>query len=92
MLDNFSPHLTTKKDNRVGDWLRPTMWSSRTPRPTAPGSTRAQFTPLRYFTLDGAGHRGHQEQGSMIRRYIIWRNRHADDTRLRQVVARANVA
>jgi hypothetical protein len=28
----------------------------------------------------------------MIRRYIIWRNRHADDTRLRQVVARANVA
>jgi hypothetical protein len=28
----------------------------------------------------------------MIRRYIIWRNRHAGDTRLRQVVARANVA
>lgn len=20
MLDNFSPHLTTKKDTRVGDW------------------------------------------------------------------------
>jgi len=33
-----------------------------------------------------------QEQGSMIRRYIIWRNRHADDTGLRQVVARANMA
>jgi len=30
-------------------------------------------------------------EGSMIR-YIMWRNRHADDTRLRQVVARANVA
>jgi len=28
----------------------------------------------------------------MIRRYIIWRNRHADDTRLRRIVARANVA
>ncbi|MFE7621807.1 transposase, partial [Streptomyces sp. NPDC057496] len=27
-----------------------------------------------------------------IRRYIIWRNRHASDRRLRAVVARANVA
>ncbi|WP_245789807.1 hypothetical protein [Streptosporangium canum] len=27
-----------------------------------------------------------------IRRYIIWRNRHADDRRLRAVVGRANVA
>jgi hypothetical protein len=52
----------------------------------------AQFTALRYFALDGADHRSHKEQGSMIRRYIIWRNRHADDIRLRQVVARANVA
>ncbi|MFF1838397.1 transposase, partial [Streptomyces sp. NPDC058231] len=32
------------------------------------------------------------EQGSMIRRYIIWRNRHADDRHLRAVVDRANVA
>ena len=28
----------------------------------------------------------------MIRRYIIWRNNHAYDQRLRQVIARANVA
>jgi len=28
----------------------------------------------------------------MICRYIIWRNNHAADKRLRQVVARANVA
>lgn len=28
----------------------------------------------------------------MIRRYIIWRNKHAADTRLREVVNRANVA
>ncbi|MEU2280348.1 transposase, partial [Streptomyces sp. NPDC013178] len=27
-----------------------------------------------------------------IRRYIIWRNKHAADDRLRQVVNRANVA
>jgi hypothetical protein len=52
----------------------------------------AQFTALRYFALDGTDHASHKEQASMIRRYIIWRNRHADDTRLRQIVARANVA
>ncbi|MFF3934198.1 transposase, partial [Streptomyces hirsutus] len=34
----------------------------------------------------------HKEQGSMIRRYIIWRNRHADDRRLRAIVDRAKVA
>jgi len=28
----------------------------------------------------------------MIRRYIIWRNKYADDERLGQIVARANVA
>jgi hypothetical protein len=28
----------------------------------------------------------------MIRRYIIWRNRHAHDEKLRELVKRANVA
>ncbi|TSB19694.1 hypothetical protein FNJ62_22055 [Streptomyces benahoarensis] len=28
---------------------------------------------------------GHKEQGSMIRRYILWRNHHAGDRRLRAV-------
>ena len=45
-----------------------------------------------HFALDGTDHASHEEQGSMIRRYIIWRNNHAYDERLRQVVARANVA
>ena len=44
------------------------------------------------FALDGTDHTTHEEQGSMIRRYIIWRNNHAYDQRLRRVVARANVA
>jgi len=52
----------------------------------------AQFTALRYSALDGADHASYKEQGSMIRRYVIWRNRHADDTRLRRVVAHADVA
>jgi transposase len=52
----------------------------------------AQFTALRYFTLDGTDHASHKEQASMIRRYIICRNNHAYDERLRRVVDRANVA
>ncbi|MFD4988698.1 IS630 family transposase [Streptomyces sp. NPDC058374] len=94
VCDNFSPHLTTKKCQRVGTWAAannveiaytPTnsSWLNR---------IEAQFTALRYFTLDGTDHASHKEQGSMIRRYIIWRNRHADDQHLRAVVTRANVA
>jgi hypothetical protein len=44
----------------------------------------AQFTALRYFALDGTDHASHKEQGSMIRRYLIWRNKHAADERLRK--------
>ncbi|MEU1032201.1 IS630 family transposase [Streptomyces mirabilis] len=94
VVDNFSPHLTTRRDTRVGEWAQvnnveiaytPTnsSWLNR---------IEAQFTTLRYFTLDGTDHASHKEQGSMIRRHIIWRNRHADDQRLRAIVNRANVA
>jgi len=48
----------------------------------------AQFTALRYFALDGADHANHKEQASMIRRYIIWRNNHAYDERLRRIIDR----
>jgi hypothetical protein len=37
-------------------------------------------------------HSIHQEQGSMIRWYIIWRNTHAHDEGLRHIIDRANVA
>lgn len=52
----------------------------------------AQFTALRYFALNGTDHADHKEQGSMIRRYILWRNRHTDNRLLHAVVDRANVA
>lgn len=52
----------------------------------------AQFTALRYSALDGTDHAGHKEQGSLFRRYIIWRSEHAADERLREVVAGAIVA
>jgi hypothetical protein len=92
--DNFSPRLTTRKDQRAGAWAAadnveiactPTncSWLNR---------IEAQFTALRYFALNGTGHATHKEQRSMIRRYIIWRNNHACDQRLRRIVDRANIA
>ena len=89
MLDNFSPHLSTKTDRRVGDWAAANnvelayvpfygSWLNR---------IEAQFTALRYFALDGTDHPSHTEQASMIRRYIAWRNRHAaTHPRLREVI------
>ncbi|WP_225994029.1 transposase [Actinomadura rudentiformis] len=93
VCDNCSPHLTTRRCRRVAGRAEtnnveiaytPTnfSWLNR---------IEAQFTALRYVALDGTDHRSHKEQASMIR-YIIWRNRHADNARRRQVVARANVA
>jgi transposase len=94
VCDNYSPHLTTKRCQRVGTWAAannveiaytPTnsSWLNR---------IEAQFTALRYFALDGTDHPSHKAQGGMIRRYIIWRNKHAANERLREVVDRANVA
>ena len=94
VLDNWSPHRSTKNDTRVGDWVAANnvelayvpfyaSWLNR---------IEAQFQALRYFTLDGTDHATHEEQGRMIRRYIAWRNRNAHDTALREFVKRANVA
>jgi transposase len=94
VLDNWSPHRSTNKDSRVGDWAEANnvelayvpfyaSWLNR---------IEAQFQALRYFTLDGTDHATHAEQGRMIRRYIAWRNRNAHDRALRELVKRANVA
>ncbi|KOG41416.1 hypothetical protein ADK74_20715 [Streptomyces decoyicus] len=56
------------------------------------GGVRHLFAACANCTLDGTDHADHTKQGNMIRGYIIWRNRHADDRRLRTVVDRANVA
>jgi transposase len=77
ICDKFSPHLTTRKDTRVGQWAAasnagiaytPTnsSWMNR---------IEYQFTALREFTLNGTAPATHREQGSMIPCYIAWRNR-----------------
>jgi transposase len=94
ICDNFSPHLTTARDSRVGAWAAASnVEIAYTPTNSSwLNRIEAQFTALRYFALDGTDHASHKEQASMIRRYIIWRNNHAYDERLRQIVNRANVA
>jgi transposase len=94
VLDNFSPHLMAKKDQRVREFVDANnvelafvpfyaSWLNR---------IEAQFQALRYFALDGTDHESHEAQARMIRRYIAWRNRHAKDDALRKVIKRANVA
>jgi hypothetical protein len=71
-----------------GKRARPVLRGPR--RSNAPGlPDEAQFTALRYFTLDGTDHRTHAEQASMIRRYIAWRNRNTNNPRLQKIVQRA---
>jgi hypothetical protein len=93
VCDNFSPHLTTRKDKRVGQWAAANNVEIAYTPTNASWLNRieAQSTALRYFALDGTDHTN-QERASMIRRYIIWRNNHAYDERLRWVVARATAA
>jgi transposase len=94
VLDNFSPHLSTKKDQRVGTWAEANNAELAYVPTNASFLNRieCQFTALRYFALDGTDHRSHEEQNSMIRRYIAWRNRHTDNEKLRAISIRANVA
>jgi hypothetical protein len=76
VMDNFSPHLSTKTDQRVGQWAAGNNVELAYVPTNASFLNRieCQFTALRY--LDGTDHRSHEEQNSMIRGYIAWRNRH----------------
>ena len=63
-----------RKDARVGSWAASNVEIACTPTNSSwLNRIEAQFTALRYFTLDGTDHVSHKEQASMIRRYIIWR-------------------
>jgi hypothetical protein len=91
-IGHYSPHLM--KDKRVGQLAAASnVEIAYTPTNSSwLNRVETQFTALRYIALDGTDHVSHEELDSMIRRYIIWRNNHAYDERLRRIVARANVA
>jgi transposase len=90
VLDNFSAHVSADirswaAEHNVELAFVPfyASWLNR---------IEAQFQALRYFALDGTDHESHEAQARMIRRYIAWRNRNAQDKALRELVKRANVA
>ena len=75
VCDNFSPHGKTE----VGDWctahdvelvFTPThaSWLNW---------IEAEFTALRYFTLDGSDYPSHTAQEAAIAGYVRWANKHA---------------
>ena len=94
VMDNFSPHLSTNKDSRVGDWAAANNVELAYVPTNASYLNRIEchFTALRYFALNGTDHQSHDEQNSMIRRYIAWRNRNRDNQVLRAISLRAKVA
>jgi transposase len=94
VMDNYSPHLATNKDDRVGRWAAANNVELAYVPTNASFLNRIEchFTALRYFALNGTDHRSHDEQNSMIRRYIAWRNRHRDNKELRAISLRAKVA
>ena len=83
-----------RKDKRVGRWAAASnVEIAYTPANSSwMNRLECQFTALREFTLNGTDHATHREQGSMIRRYIAWRNRHTGDPRLRRIVKRVSAA
>ena len=83
-----NPHVKASKNRTTF------LAFARCLRSLCPLDTRiaAQFQALRYCTLDGTDHASPEEQARMIRRYLGWRNPHADDEKLPEIVARAKVA
>jgi hypothetical protein len=100
VLDNYSPicRPTETIGSACGQRLTTSSWHTYRPMAYVPTNAsflnriECHFTALRYFALSGTDHRSHEEQNSMIRRYIAWRNRHTDDETLRAVSLRAKVA
>jgi hypothetical protein len=86
-------HLATKKDGRVAEWAAAKRGAGlRATNASFLNRIQCHFTALRYFALNGTDHRNHEEQNSMIRRYIIWRNRHTNNKELRAISWRPKVA
>ena len=77
ICDNYSPHLTTRKDKRVGQWATASnVEIAYTPTNSSwLNRIEAQFTALRYFALDGTDHASHKERArqlNMTARWLSW--------------------
>ena len=73
VCDNFSPHLTTRKGQRVAEWAEANNVEIAYTPTNISWLNRIEGTvhSMRYFAFDGTGHVSHREQSSTIRHYII---------------------
>jgi hypothetical protein len=94
VIDYDSPHLSSKADTRVGKWAEANNQELASALTNASFLNRIEchFTALRYFALNCADNRSHEGQNSLIRCYIAWWTRYADDETLRTVSKRAKGA
>jgi len=84
--------MSTKTDARVSEWARANnVGLAYTPH-HASWLNEVQFTALLPLLSRRHGPREPRGPAFLIRRYIAWRNRHAQDRMLREVVKRAEVA
>ncbi len=86
--DNFSPHLkeevtTWCKRNEIEIVLTPTnaSWLNR---------IECHFTGIKKFAIRNSNYKDHKELASGIRRYLIWRNKNANDKKIRVVENKVN--
>jgi transposase len=86
VLDNFSVH----KGERVRGWADTNnVELAYTPHYASwLNRIEPQFKGLRYFCLDGTDHPDHETQISLIHDYIVWRNSHRDNPKLRHLTRR----
>jgi transposase len=78
VLDNYSPHLSTNKDRRVGEWAAANNVEFAYVPTNASFLNRIEchFAALRYFALDGTDHLSHDEQNSCCRPCCLHMARH----------------
>jgi hypothetical protein len=62
VCDNYSPHLSTSKDDRVGVWAANNVEIAYVPTNASYlNRIECHFWALRYFALNGTDHRSHEE-------------------------------
>jgi transposase len=76
-------YKTWCKDNNVEIVFTPTnaSWLNR---------IECHFTALKKFAIKNSNYKNHKELGSVIRRYLIWRNKNAEDKTIKDIENKVN--
>ncbi|WP_235022933.1 transposase [Amycolatopsis alkalitolerans] len=78
VMDNYGPHKRPEVPAWCADNIELVFLPTNASRLNW---IECEFTALRYFALDGTGHRGHTEQNTAVGDYVRWRNTRAQPKR-----------